>query len=53
MWNSKGNDTNEPYLQNKNRHTDLENEHIVAGEGTVSQGLWEGHVHTAMFKIDN
>ena len=23
------------------------------GEGTISQGLWEGHVPTAMFRIDN
>ena len=31
MWNSKGNDANEPYLQIKNRLTDLENKHIIAG----------------------
>ena len=38
-------------LQNRMRLTDLENELTVAkGKG---QGLWEGHVHTAIFKMDN
>ena len=29
---------------------------MVAGrrmQGRESQGVWEGHVHTAMFKLDN
>ena len=38
-------------LQNRMRLTDLENELTVAkGKG---QGLWEGHVHTAIFKMAN
>ena len=32
----------------------LENELMVAGEwGRDGQGVWEGHVHTAIFKMDN
>ena len=39
-------------LQNRQRITDLENKLMVAG-GKDSQGLWEGHVHTIIFTIDN
>ena len=39
-------------LQNRKRLTDLENELTVAG-GRDSQGGWEGHVHTAVFRMDN
>ena len=39
-------------LQNRKRLTDLENELTVAG-GRDSQGGWEGHVHTAVFKMDS
>ena len=40
---------------NRKRLTDLEKELMVlgAGEGRDSSGLWEGHVHTAIFKVDN
>ena len=31
---------------------EIQNELMVAGEGD-SQGLWDGHVHTAIFKMDN
>ena len=41
-------------LQNRKRLTDLENEHMVAGrkDGGKRQGVWEGHEHTAVFKMD-
>ena len=39
-------------LQNSSRLTDLENKFMVAG-GRDSQGVWDGHVHSAMFKMDN
>ena len=44
------------YLQNRNRFIDEENELIVArGEDRErdSQGVWDQHVHTAMFKMDH
>ena len=49
MWNLKRNATNEC---TKQRLTDLENKLMVAG-GRDSSGLWEGHVHTAIFKMDD
>ena len=36
----------------RKRLTDLENELMVAG-GRGSWGVWEGHVHGAVFKMDN
>ena len=39
-------------LQNRSRLTDLDRELMVAG-GRDSQGVWDGHVHTALFKMDN
>ena len=39
-------------LQNRKRLTDLENKLMVVG-GKDSLGVWDGHVHTAIFKIDN
>ena len=54
MWNLKRNDTNELNLQRRKRLTDLENELMVAGVGgRDSWGLWEDHVHTAIFKMGN
>ena len=44
------------YLQNRKRSTDLENEFMIARgrlEGRDSQGVWDGHVHIAIFKMDN
>ena len=44
------------YLQNRNRFTDLENELMVpGGDGGRRDrlGVWDWHVHTAIFKIDN
>ena len=38
-------------LQNRNRFTDLENELMVANR--KGEGVWDGHVHTALFKTDN
>ena len=38
-------------LTNRKRLTDLENELMVAG-GSDSKGVWDGHVHTALFKMD-
>ena len=42
-------------LQNRKRLVDLENELLGARveEGTDSGGVWEGHVHTALFKMEN
>ena len=51
MWNLKINDTNELTYKTE-RDTDLEKELMVAvGEGIVM--VWEGHSHTAIFKMDN
>ena len=36
----------------KQRLTDLEKELMVAG-GRDSEGFWECHVHTVIFKMDN
>ena len=49
------------YLQNRNRLTDLENDlweqayGFQRGRmgGRDSQGVWDWHVHTAVFKMDN
>ena len=45
-------------LEHRKRLTDLENELRVAGGGKDAggrdgQGVWDGHVHTAIFKMDN
>ena len=43
-------------LQNRKRLTDLENELMVAGGrdgGRDSQGVWDGYVNTAIFKMEN
>ena len=39
------------YLQNRKRLTDLDKELMVAG--WKGQGVWDGHVHAAIFKMDN
>ena len=39
-------------LQNRKRLRDLENKLIVP-RGRDSSGLWEGHVHSAVFEMDN
>ena len=43
------------YLQNRKRLTDLENEFMVARKKDEGKrwGIWDGHVHTAIFKMDN
>ena len=53
MWNLKRNDRNE---LTKQKETDLENELTVAGGNDGrrdSQGVWDGHVHIPIFKMDN
>ena len=56
MWNLKRNDTNELTKQ-KQTHK-LRNELKVAEgtlrlmEGRDSQGVWDGHVHTVILKIE-
>ena len=46
-------------LSTKQKETPaLENEIMVAGSGVNtggrdSQGVWDGHVHTTVFKMDN
>ena len=37
----------------KDPHEDSEKENMVAGGGRDSYGVWGGHVHTAVFKMDN
>ena len=49
MGNLKRNDTNEFIYKQKDR--DLENKLMVA-EGK-RQGVWAGHEHMAVFKMDN
>ena len=39
-------------LFTKQRLTDLENRLMVVG-GKDSLGVWDGHVHTAIFKMAN
>ena len=39
-------------LFTKQRLTDLENRLMVVG-GKDSLGVWDGHVHTAIFKMDH
>ena len=42
--------------QIRNRLTDLENELMIAGgrmRGRDSLGVWDGHVHSGTFKMDN
>ena len=39
-------------LQNRKGLTDVENGLKVA-EGRDRQGVWEGHAHAAVFKMDN
>lgn len=52
MWNLKRNDTNELIKQ-----PDFEDQlMVVKGKGGCqrdSQGVWDGHVHTAILKMDN
>ena len=52
MWNQKRNDTNElPHRTEIDSLTLKTNLHRQRGRD--SEGLWEGHVHTAVFKMDN
>ena len=49
MWSLKRNNTNEHKTE---RDSELENKLMVArGKGQL--GLWQGHVHTAILKMDN
>ena len=54
MWNLERNDTNEVTYKTKIL-TDLDNELLVAGgEGRMGERIvWNGHVHTAVFKLNN
>ena len=52
MWNLERNDTNElTYKTEKDSQTQKMN--IWLPRGRDSQGFWEGHVHTAIFKMNN
>ena len=56
MWNVKGNDTNELFTKQKQTHSLQEKAYACQREsvgGRGSQGVWRGHVHTAVFKMDN
>ena len=43
------------YLKSRNRDTDVENKYMdIKGAGRVDElGIWDWHIHTAMYKIDN
>ena len=52
MWNIKRNDTNElTYKTERDSQTQKMNLWLPGRRD--SQGLWDGHVHTAIFKMDN
>ena len=51
MWTLKGNDTNE-LTKHKKTHRLRKQTYGFQG-GRESQRLWEGHVHTIIFKMDN
>ena len=53
MWNLKRNDTNE--LITKQKQTNRLGLWLPGGKNGVkdTQGIWDGHVHTAVFKIDS
>ena len=56
MWNLKRNDTNELIYETE---TDSQTKTMNFGyqwgrmEGRDSQGVWDPHLHTAVFKMDN
>ena len=50
MWNPKENDTNELIKQ---RDSQTQKTNLWVWRGSLSQGLWDGHVHTAIFKMGN
>ena len=57
MWNLKRNDTNKfTYRTEIDSQIHLENELMVALGGRMGkrdrQGVWDGHVHIATFKMD-
>ena len=51
MWMLKRNDTNE--LNYKIERDSQKKNLWLLGEGIVKEGVWEGHVHTTIFKMDN
>ena len=52
MQNLKTNDTNElTYKTERDSHTQKTNLRLPGGRN--SQGVWEGHVHPAIFKMGN
>ena len=52
MWNLKKNDTNElTYKTERDSQTQKTMLWLLGGRD--SQGVWEGHAHTAIFKMDN
>ena len=56
MWNLKRNDTNE-LIYKTDSQTQRTNLWLLGGGGRMgerdSQGVWDGHVHTATFKMNN
>ena len=52
MWNLKRKDTNELNKIEIDSQT-LRSSLWLLGESRDSQGVWNEHVHTAMFKMDN
>ena len=52
MWNLNRNDTNE-FTYKIERDSQTQKTNLWLPGGKDSQGVWEGHVHTAIFKMDN
>ena len=48
MWNLKRSNTNELTYK-----TERDSQTLIMITWGKEQGVWDGHVHTAIFKIDN
>ena len=53
MWNIKRNNTNELTHKTETDSQTYGCQRRGRMEGRDSQGVWDGHVHTAIFKMDN
>ena len=53
VWNLKRNDANELLYKAETRTHRLREQTYGYQRGRDSQGVWDGHVHTALFNIDN
>ena len=51
IWNLKNNTNEYTYKTEEDSQTQKTNLRLLGGRD--SQGVWEDHVHTAIFKMDN